>query len=313
LEACILIKQCFDYVTQRFKNKIVMTILVKNEADIIESNIKVHRALGVDAFVVMDNDSTDGTREILERLQKDIEIIVIEEKGLYSQKKWMTGLADIAKRKLGSDWVISNDADEFWLPTGNRSIKEVLSFKGNILICHRYNMILPEKMENRYFNSIYRVENPVFYDKARQLQQEKVSIVLTKIAPKVIVNPHGLFQIAGGNHSAIHIKNMKAIFGRSEKGPKFADINVYHYPIRSYEQFEKNIQNRKMLLESGKDIRMGVHYKRWVKMYNSGLLKEEYERNIVFSKNDIEVLKKYDIICEDNYPRDRILELLADA
>jgi hypothetical protein len=307
-----MIKQCFDYLTHRFGNKIVMTILVKNEADIIENTVKVHKALGVDAFVVMDNDSTDGTMEILEKLQKDTEMIIIEEKGLYSQKKWMTGLADIARRKLGADWVISNDADEFWLPTGNRSIKEVLSFKGNILICRRYNMILSEIIDN-YFNSIYRVENPIFYNPEMQMKQDKVSIVLAKIGPKVIVNPHGLFKISGGNHSAIHIGNMRGIFGRSEKDPKFGDINVYHYPIRSYEQFERNIKNRKMLLESGQDIRMGVHYKRWVRLYNSGLLKEEYERNIVFHMNDIEVLKKYDIICEDNYPKDRIMKLLAEA
>ncbi len=307
-----MIKQSFDYLTHHFKNKIVMTILVKNEADIIENNIKVHHALGVDAFVVMDNDSTDGTREILEKLKQDIEIEVIEEKGLYSQKKWMTGLAEIAKKKLGADWVISNDADEFWLPTGNRSIKEVLSFKGNILVCHRYNMILTNEIENHYFNSIYKVENPIFYDKDRQLQKEKISIVLTKIAPKVIVNPHGLFQISGGNHSAVHIRNMKDAFGRkSDRRPKFKDIIVYHYPIRSYEQFEKNIKNRKMLLESGQDIRMGYHYKRWVRIYNSGSLKEEYERNIVFNKNDIEVLKKFEIICEDNYPKERIFSILT--
>lgn len=307
-----MIKQCFEYLTHRFNNRVVMNILAKNEADIIESNIRVHKALGVDAFVVMDNDSTDGTREILERLQKDMEIIIIEEKGLYSQKKWMTGLADIAKRKLGADWVISNDADEFWLPTENRSIKELLSFKGNVLICHRYNMVLAEELNNQFFNSIYKVENPIFYDKEKQLKREKVSIVLTKIAPKVIVNPHGLFHVSGGNHSAVHIRNLRGILGKSDKDPQFKDINVYHYPIRSYEQFEKNIKNRKMLLESGQDIRMGVHYKRWVKLYNSGLLKEEFERNILFHKDDIEFLKKFDIVCEDIYPKERILSLLGN-
>jgi hypothetical protein len=48
--------------------KIIMTILVKDEIDIIERNIKVHSKLGVDAFVVMDNNSTDGTREKLDAI-----------------------------------------------------------------------------------------------------------------------------------------------------------------------------------------------------------------------------------------------------
>jgi glycosyltransferase involved in cell wall biosynthesis len=289
-----------------------MTILVKNEADIIEKNIKVHKALGVDAFVVMDNDSTDGTREILEKLQKDIEIIIIEEKGLYSQKKWMTGLADIAKRRLDADWVISNDADEFWIPTGNKNINEVLKFKGDILICRRYNMILSEGLDN-CFDSVDRVENPIHYDRSKLLQKEHVSIALTKNSPKVIVNPHGLFRIAGGNHSAVHIKNLNGMLRGSGfyKEPKFEAINVYHYPFRSYEQFERNIKNRKMLLESGRDIKMGPHYKRLIKLYNLGVLEEEFKQYMLFRKNDIEVLKKYEIICEDKYPKERICNLLA--
>jgi Glycosyl transferase family 2. len=306
-----MIKQCFEYAAHRFKNKIVMTILVKNEADIIAKNIKVHKALGVDAFVVMDNDSTDGTREILEKLQKDIEIIIIEEKGLYSQKKWMTGLADIARRELNADWVISNDADEFWLPTENRTIKEVLTFKGSILYCHRYNMILAEGI-NDNLNSIYKVANPIAYSKVMG-QEERISVVLAKIAHKVIVNPYGLYKIKGGNHSAKHIKNLKSFYKRSDNEPEFEDINVYHYPNRSYEQFEKNIENRKMLLESGQHIGMGKPYHRWVRLYNSGMLKDEFDRNILFSKPDIEILKKYDIICEDKYPRERIFNLLEEA
>lgn len=39
--------------------KITMTLLVRNEADILEDNIRFHHAMGVDSFIVMDNLSTD--------------------------------------------------------------------------------------------------------------------------------------------------------------------------------------------------------------------------------------------------------------
>lgn len=299
-----MLLQSFDYLTHRFNNRIVMTLLVKNEADIIESNIKFHRALGVDAFVVMDNNSSDGTREILEKLQHSVEIIIIDEECLYHQKKWMFSLAGIAKRKLGADWVISNDADEFWLPDDDLSIKEVLSFKGHVLVCNKYNMVLSEGLTH-FFDSVFRVESPVLYEKNKQQQQrDGVSMVLAKVSPKVIVNPHGLLFISGGNHRAIHISNLSP-----DSTKRFGKISVYHYPFRSYQQFEQNIINRKMLLESGQRISMGVHYKRWVKLYNEGLLKEEFEKNLVLCNTDIEILKKYDIIREDYYPKIKIKSL----
>jgi hypothetical protein len=46
-----------------------MTLLVKNEIDIIEDNIRFHAKQGVDCFAVMDNGSNDGTRELLENLK----------------------------------------------------------------------------------------------------------------------------------------------------------------------------------------------------------------------------------------------------
>ena len=47
--------------------KIVMTLMVRDEADIIDTLIKFHLASGVDFIVATDHDSADGTSEILER------------------------------------------------------------------------------------------------------------------------------------------------------------------------------------------------------------------------------------------------------
>jgi len=286
-----------------------MTILVKNEADIIEANIRTHAALGVDAFAVMDNDSTDGTREILEKLQREFELLIIDEKGQYNQAKWMKQLASIAKNDLKADWVINNDADEFWLPSNDMNLKENLAFKGSVLTVNRYNMILDEAChEGNFFASTHYVENPVFYTKKVQLHIEKISMVLTKIGPKTIVNPYGLIEIRGGNHKAWHITNtIEYLFKKYDQIKKFDMINVYHYPFRSYEQFEKNIKNRKLLLESKKHIRMGPHYRRWVKLYNEEKLEEEFHTRLCFQKEEIQVLKKYGILAEDTTLKNKII------
>ena len=305
----------FDYFVHRFDKidfRVVMTILVKNEDDIIEENIRVHAALGVDAFVVMDNDSTDGTKEILRRLQKEYEITVIEEKGLYNQARWMKRLAMEAK-KLGADWVINNDADEFWIPKEGKTLRECLAFKGSVITVHRYNMLIDQKSYSEdfsFYNMHYRVENPIYYQKEYQQTHENVSIILAKNAPKVITNPHGLLLIRGGNHKALHIANIRDYFKHYDKIQRNSDITVYHYPIRSYWQFEKNIQNRKMLLESGKHIRMGPHYRRWVRLLNEGKLHEEFNK-LLFHEEEITVFQKYGVIVEDTYPQNRFKELLS--
>lgn len=306
-----------DYFYHRFDPdnfRLVMTILVRDEADIIEANIRTHAALGVDAFAVMDNDSTDGTREILEKLSREFEMVIIDEKGDYKQAKWMRQLTHVAKRRLKADWVINNDADEFWLPQNDKNLKENLAFKGSVLTVQRYNMV-PDSdsvQDDRFFESRYYVKNPVFYKKSKELTNPKQSIIIGKIGPKTIINPYGLVYLRGGNHKALHIGNLRDYFRSGyDRIKRFDAIEVFHFSIRNYAQFEKNILNRKRLLESGKKVSMGPHYRRWIRLYNAGRLREEFEKNIVFGPESIRVLSKYDIVSDDKEIGSKIIDTKA--
>ncbi len=269
------------------KPKITMVILVKNEEDIIEQNIRFHSKLGVDNFVIMDNNSDDNTRDILNKLSKEIEITIIDEKGPYAQSKFMTRLNKIAKKKYNPDWIINNDADEFWIPK-NGNLKDVLNFKGSVLQVPRSNMILHEGI-NSWMESEYRVANQIL---SRE-DYENINIVLGKIGRKVIINPRGYIKTNSGNHSAEHI----AFWKKQE----FRNIHIYHYPIRSYEQFEKTIKNRTKLLKMG--AKMGVHYKKWAKLYEEGKLKEEFEK-MVFDNEKLKCLQDINIIKKDTTPKE---------
>ncbi len=46
-----------------------MTYKLRDEADVIEDNIRYHVAQGITSFLATDNGSTDGTREILARFE----------------------------------------------------------------------------------------------------------------------------------------------------------------------------------------------------------------------------------------------------
>lgn len=310
------LKGAWDYLTHRFdprNYRVIMTILVKNEEDIIEENIRVHAALGVDGFAVMDHMSSDGTREKLEALKSEFDLQVIDQKDpIYKQSEWMTQLAETARDEMGADWVISNDADEFWLPSGEKNLKEHLAFKGSIVTCHRYNMLLDYRAlepDYKFYDGLLRVENPIFFPND-QLKKDNATIVLSKIAPKVIVNPHGLLKVKGGNHRAKHAANVTDYMKHYDKLKRHPEIKVYHYAIRSYAHFEANIAHRKWMLQNEPGCRMGNHYRRWIQLLDEGTLRGEYEK-FLFSEEEAAVMKKFGVIVEDPFPGEKIRTLLG--
>ena len=105
--------------------KLALTLLAKNEADVIQANIAYHLGAGVDFVVATDNGSTDGTLEILERYEREGVLSLIREPSTdFRQGEWVTRMARLAADR-GADWVINADADEFWWPRAG-NLKEVL-------------------------------------------------------------------------------------------------------------------------------------------------------------------------------------------
>ncbi len=271
--------------------KLVMTLLVKNEEDTVETNIRFHADQGVDAFIVMDNGSTDATPDILRALQKEYDLTVVHNASTaYKQSQWMTSLARQARKDLGADLVISNDADEFWSARDGGSLKKKLSMHESVVTVRRYNFILDEEQgEDRdgYIRCANRVVNPVLYASQEYEVQKKLSMPLQRIAPKVIVNPTGLLHINGGNHRAKHI-----MFWRNRVSN---DIVVDHYPILSYRNFEKKIQNRQVIRTMHPERRLNVHYRRWLASLDAGELRQEY-RQMLVNEKERDVLHRFGVI-----------------
>ncbi len=282
-----------------------MNLLIKNEADIIANNIRVHAALGVDSFVVMDNGSTDGTLDIVRDLARTLPITLIERPTLdYQQSNWKTEMARIARKNYGADWTIANDADEFWVPAAGCTLKDELTRTGSVIHCERKNVLFEREAFDQgadFHTQNLCVSAPLNYPKGREVDDIQRSIMLGNIHGKVIVRCHGMLRIKGGNHRAWHAWGW---LNQRES----ANITVYHYPIRSRASFIANIENRAALLKKGVS-KMGNHYRRWVKLYDSGQLEHEIDRLTVPAERK-DMLLDLGIICEDSHPVNVITQAL---
>lgn len=108
--------------------KVVMTLMVRDEADIISPMIEHHLAQGVTLFIVTDNASTDGTREILQAYaDKGVLELHDDPRHEKQQAEVVTAMARRAASVHGADWVINADADEFFLPVQSQTLAEALS------------------------------------------------------------------------------------------------------------------------------------------------------------------------------------------
>lgn len=100
----------------------------KDEADIIDDVLRHTLDQNVDGILISDGMSTDGTRDIIERLGYDTGAIVMLDRpdpdGVFRQAETMNALAGFAAEP--GDWIVPFDADEYWSSTTGAPLADVL-------------------------------------------------------------------------------------------------------------------------------------------------------------------------------------------
>jgi hypothetical protein len=182
----------------------------------------------VDFFVITDNASGDKTPDILRKYVLAGKAHVINEpQDDYSQDLWVTRMARMAAVEYGADWVINNDADEFWWPKAG-SLRDVFSSIGdefNVVEAHRYNFP-PLKGSNN---------NTPFWQRSCIREVVSKNAVGNILPPKTAHRAFSDASVAQGNHSVSFAQTSVKILNSNP-------IVIFHYPMRSYEQFESKIK-----------------------------------------------------------------------
>ena len=177
--------------------KLVMTLLARNEADVVDAQLAYHLHAGVDFVIATDNASSDGTTEILERYERAGCLQLLrEEADDMRQAEWVTRMARLAATEHGADWVLNADADEFWWPRGG-SLKDVLATVperyGVLRGCWRH--FLPRPDDGSFFaeRMTVRLAAP-----AHPGDKETIFHAHQKVAHRA----HPEVEIEAGNHNA---------------------------------------------------------------------------------------------------------------
>ena len=105
---------------------IVLTLLVRDEIDIVDEFLRYHLELGIDFVVATDHMSCDGTEDVLARYERAGHLHLLRETSAsFRQREWVTRMARLAATDFGAEWVVNSDVDEFWWPRDG-SLREVL-------------------------------------------------------------------------------------------------------------------------------------------------------------------------------------------
>lgn len=246
--------------------KLIMTLLVKDEADIIEQNLLFHKAMGVDAFVVTDNASTDGTLEILRKYEaKGWIVSLIEEPSVtYEQKQWVNRMVRIAADQHQADWIINADADEFWFAPSHSLKKELATVRSTKLVCQVRNVRPVEGVSLTQWKEVCREASVGLQ---RQLSPFSLYGRTTR---KVMHRALGYLKISMGNHKALMLWNSTAS----------SDVIVYHFNLRSLSQFMQKIENGLRSLEQIQKHSVGRHWRYWGEELRTGNAQRLYDQVI---------------------------------
>lgn len=220
-----------------------MTLLVRDEADIVEAQIAFHLHAGVDFIVATDNASRDGTGEILESYARAGYLHLIRESGENMQQgAWVTRMARLAATEFDADWVINSDGDEFWCSHG-APIKDVLS-----------------RVPGRFSTVRAVMRNFVPRDGSLGSFAERMTARLVPgqaVLPRFRVHPfHAQDKVVHRAHPDVTVSegNHEARWPSSVDLRGGWPLEVLHFPMRSAAQCEAKWLNYKRHGYSGYDV-----------------------------------------------------------
>ena len=220
---------------------LALTLVVRDEEDVLPANLDYHLAQGVDVVLAIDHGSSDRTPEILSDYERTGRVRAFrDEDRAHDQVTRVNRLLRIAAEEHRADWVVHCDADEFWMPLAG-SLRDVLG-----AVPERYGYIVAPRTN---FVPVDRTDG-AFHERMVLRERRSVNLRGGDLEPKVAQRPAAAKSVAPGNHSLDDPV--------MDPAPDIGALEVLHFPNRSFEQFERKVLNTGIGYELLEDRAPGI-------------------------------------------------------
>ena len=264
--------------------RIAAYVGVKDEVELVEATIKHLQAIGVDEVIVCDMMSTDGTFEVLKKLQSD-EVRVTQMSDLdYSDLQ--TESQRIVDLVSGSsaDWVVFLDADEYWIPATG-SLKDCAALAtSDVLSVARYNVPLgprgpmrPDVLAPARYDELLLVVDAIPDFKSHL--RDNPSTPWSRGVPmaKAMARRNLVRHVETGCH------DVRGPEGVSLRRARPADLLIAHLPFTTLSRFERKVANIRRHFDVHDAIVLGDmawHWRRWLAVAEQGSLEDEFQQQV---------------------------------
>lgn len=244
--------------------KIIATLLVRDEAELVADCFEHHLSQGVDGFLVTGHSSIGNLADILHEYRDVILDRYCDADCRDLQGQWRTRMARRAA-DFGPDWILHLDADERWY--GLQMLEHIPAEYTQVKTGFRRNHLpVASSMPCPFDPGMM----PYFEISGRTgLHRPRFDSFASEWHGKILHRPLPDVRAGIGNDSM----NSPAVAWM-----RCDDITVHHYPIRSLEQFRRKVLSRAASVETrawSADI--PPQWGKWRDLNNQGRLPEVFQ------------------------------------